>query len=295
MEIGPLDRPYTSILTQLPKLMGAFPRVSSLSLFATSLDVLQAFQIALEAHPNVKELVLISKWTSRDESFADLQDTSIRPGLIFRTIFSHMMPFSDCTPVETTKVTIEDIELRYADRFLMKAVAFRLLEQLSVRACIAPEGLFSQLSQKEELPSRLKILRWIHKDTIEPHTLSALERLLEQLPALECLDIELHAGHRLPESSAISHFGSSLRALLVRVHDSESTLLKYKSDEVDQICTKCTGLRELSLAFPHMYLSEPYPLSTWEAFLVSHPCTSRIKIRCLMNVARNPSESCQIW
>ena len=271
MQIGPLDRPYTSILTQLPNIMGAFPRISSLSLFATSLDVLQAFQIALQAHPNVKELVFVSKWTAGDESFADLQDTSIRPGLIFRTISSHMMPFSDCTPVKATKVTIDNVELRYADRFLMKAVAFQSLEYLSIRACVASEGLFAQLSQKEQLPSRLKILRWLHKDTIEPHTLNALERLLEQLPALECLHIELDAAHRLPESSAISHFGSSLRSLLVRAHDSESTLLKYNSEEVEQICTKCTGLRELSLTFPQMCLSEPFPLSTWEASLVCHP------------------------
>ena len=251
--------------------MEAFPRISSLSLFATSLDVLQAFQIALEAHPNVKKLVLTSKWTSRDESFPDLQDTSIRPGLIFRTIFSHMMPFSECTPVKATKITIENIELRYADRFLMKAVAFQSLGDLNVRACVAAEGLFSQLSQKEQLPSHLKVLRWFHKDTIEAHTLNALERLLEQLPALECLEIDLDAAHRLPKSSAISHLGSSLRSLLVRVHDSESTLLEYKSEEVDEICTKCTGLRELSLALPHMHISEPYPLLTWEGFLVSHP------------------------
>ena len=228
-------------------------------------------------------------------SLADLQDTSIRPGLIFRTIFSHMMPFSDCTPVKATKVTVDNIELRYADRFLMKAVAFQPLEHLSVRACVTSEGLFAQLSQKEQLPSRLKILRWLHKDTIEPHTLNALERLLEQLPALECLHIELDTAHRLPESSAISHFGSSLRSLLVRVQDSESTLLRYKSEEVEQICTKCTGLRELSLAFPQMYLSEPYPLSTWEASLVCHPDDQSHQDSVTNVFAGSPPESCQIW
>lgn len=134
---------------------------------------------------------------------------------------------------------------------------------------MAPEGLFAQLSQTQHLPSRLKSHRWVHRDTTESHTLNALERLLEQVPALEYLHIELDDAHRLPESEAISHFGSSLRSLLVQVHDSESTLLKYKSEEIEQICTECTGLRQLSVAFPQTYLSEAYPLSTWEASLVS--------------------------
>ncbi|CAD6593430.1 MAG: hypothetical protein ASARMPREDX12_007195 [Alectoria sarmentosa] len=187
MEIGPLDRSYTSILTQLPNLLGVFPKISSLSLFATSLDVFQALEIALQAHSKVKELMLISNWTSRDESLADLYDTSIRPGLIFRTIFSHMMPFSECTPIEATKSTIGNIELRYADRFLLKAVAFKSLEFLSVGACVALEGLFAQLSQTQQLPFHLKTLRWFHKETIEPHVLNAFERLLEQLAVLEYL------------------------------------------------------------------------------------------------------------
>lgn len=140
MEIGPLDRPYTSIPTQLPNLLGAFSKIWKLSLFATSLDVLQAFQKALQGHPTVKALTLMANWASKDESLADLQDTSDRPGLIFRTRFSHMMPFSDCTPIEATRVTIDGIELRYADRFLMKAVAFKSVDFLSICACVAPDG-----------------------------------------------------------------------------------------------------------------------------------------------------------
>lgn len=271
MEIGPLDRPYTSILTQLPTLLGAFSNISTLSLFATSFDVLQAFQKALQAHPKIKALNLISKWTSTEESLADLQDTSTRPGLIFRTIFSHLMPFSECTPIETKKISIENIELRYADRFLMKAVAFNSLDFLSIGACVAPEGLFAQLSQTQQLPSHLRSLRWFHQDAIEPHVLNALERLLEQLPVLERIHIELDDAHRLPESKAISHSGASLRSLLVRVHDSESTLLEYKIEEVSQICAACTGLRELSVALPQMDLSKNRPLSRWEAYLVRSP------------------------
>ena len=123
--------------------MQAFPRVSRLSLYATSLDFLQAFQTALQTHPKIKELLLASEWTSWHESFVDLQDTSVQPGLVFRTIFSHMMPFRECKPIEATKITVNDLWLRYADRFLMKAVVFKALEYLKVITCVAPEGLFA--------------------------------------------------------------------------------------------------------------------------------------------------------
>ena len=178
------------------------------------------------------------------------------------------MPFSECTPIKATKISIENIELRYADRFLMKAVAFSSLEFLSIGACVAPEGLFAQLSQIQQLPSRLRSLRWFHQDAIEPHVLNALERLLEQLPVLERLHIELDDAQRLPESRAISHSRFSLRSLLVRVHDSESVLLKYKIEEISQICADCTGLRERSVALPQMDLFQNRPLSRWEACLV---------------------------
>lgn len=267
MEVGPLDRPYNSILNQLPNLLGGFSKISSLSLITTSLDALQVFQKALQTHPNVNELTLVTQWCSGDKS--ELVDTKNRPGLIFRTIFSHMMPLSACTPIATTKITINNFNLRYADRFPMQAVASKSLELLSVETCMAPEGLFALLSEPQQLPFRLKTLRWFHRHTAKPHTLIAFERLLEELHDLECLHVELGVSHKIPEPRSISHFGSSLRSLLVQGQDSQSTLLGYKPEELDQICTECIGLRVLSVALPSMYLSEKCPLSTWEVFLDS--------------------------
>ena len=54
-----------------------------------------------------------------------------------------MMPFSECKPIEATKITVNDLRLRYADRFWMKAVVFKALEYLKVITCVAPEGLFA--------------------------------------------------------------------------------------------------------------------------------------------------------
>lgn len=269
LEIGPLDRPYSPILSQIPSLVEALTNLFNLSLFARSLDELQAFQRVLQVRPKIKVLKLNSNWESQEETLEDLEDNSSRPGLIFRTIFSHMMPFDTCSPIEPRKFSIKCIGLRYADRFLMKAVAFKSLDYLAISNCEAPDGIFAHLIHSHQLPSMLKTLFWYQSDRTEPHVLNAFESVLELLPVLETLTIELHHAHRLPEASAISHSAIFLRSLFVRVHDSIDTLPVYKPEEFDEICTKCTSLRELSMVLPSLDLeSRPYS-PDWESFHVS--------------------------
>ena len=271
LQIQPLDRPYMSILSQISSLVKACTKVSTLSLFATSLDILKAFQKVLQVHSEIETLKLVFTSKPEQEVDEDFADSSDCPGLICRTIFSHLMPFSGDPPIRLRSLELDSMEVGYADRHLLRAISVEALRNLEVRDCRGADRLFSHLSQSPHLPVHLNTLCWANYTRVEDHILQAFEGFLEALPALEGLHVMLGRTPRLPKMNAISRFGSKLVSLLVHCHTYLTVqMLCYGAEDLRELCTSCTSIRELSVALPYTeLLSETALSSQWKPFLVS--------------------------
>ena len=245
LRIGPVDCSYTSVISQIPQIVGDLTRLRSISIRATSLDILQASQRVLETHPNIDALELSCCWDL--DEFNELDDRDTGPGLLFRELFSHLMPIPKSPPLTLTKLILEQIELGFADRYLMDVVTLKSLQFLHLGNCETEDVLFSYLSRPDQLSAGLETLLWLRTDIVEPQTLESLEHLLEVLPALRKLHIELRTTSALPKIQALCHTRSSLRSLFIRCHDINEVQLRYSIKDFLEICTKCSHLRELSL------------------------------------------------
>lgn len=186
VEIASVDRPFMPVLEKQPNLLKDLTCPKSLHFYPDNLDRLQACQKLLQAQPNISELQLSSGFHPDVEIPEGLQDSSTRPGLMSRTIFSHFMPFETCTtPMTLKKLTIDNVDLRYAADTYMKFINFSALESFVVGGCVGADAVFAQMSKPHLRPGKLKKLRWFHEAVNEPHALEAFEGLLEAITRLE--------------------------------------------------------------------------------------------------------------
>ena len=291
VEIASVDRPYIPVIEKHPDLIKNLTEVISLHFYPETLDRLQTCQKVLEAHPQVREMQLSSGFQLADRTPQDLHDSSTRPGLLFRTIFSHMLPLETCTPIRLAKVTLDNIDVRYAADTYMKAIDFSCLESLIIGGCAGADAVFSQMSKPHIRPSRLKKLRWFHEDTAEPHALEAFEGLLEGLSGLEILHVDLKNIGDLPKPSAVTNHRKTLKVLALRSRTGSleqpqlETLKCYEQGQFDEICTQCTEIRQLSIATPETCVSEPRETTEFKDFL---HCAAKLPFLITLNLQRWP-------
>lgn len=281
IEIAAVDKPYMPVLEKDPSLLTDLTELRMLHFYPESLDRLHACQKALELHPNVREMQLSPGFQNLPgNNMPDLHDTSTRPGLIFRTVFSHMNPLENCAPVRLRKLTIDNIDVRYAADTYMKAIDFSCLESIVIGGCPGVDAMFAQMSKAHIRPNRLKKLRWFHESLtepyarVEPHALEAFEGLLEGLLGLEIIHMDISNIGGLPKPSAITHHAKTLKILAVRSRMAISqasfdAVQCYEQDEFNEITTGCTELRQLSVATPRTNVSRPKPYLEFTTFMVS--------------------------
>lgn len=193
-----------------------------------------------------------------------------------------MLPLESCTPISLKKLTLDNIDVRYAADTYMKAIDFSVLESLVVGGCAGADAVFSQMSKPHIRPSRLKKIRWFHEESAEPHALEAFEGLLEALSGLEILHVDLNNIGGLPAPKAIVKHSPTLKILALRSRYPRETeegsldsLRRYEPEQLDEICTQCTELRQLSVTSPTTYASDPASTSAFNGFLVSLPMRVR--------------------
>ena len=272
VEIAAVDRPFMPILDEQPDLLTNLAGPKSLHFYPDDLDRLKASQKLLEAQPDVSEIQLSSGYHPDVEAPEDLQDSSTRPGLITRTIFSHFLPFDRCTtPMTLKKLTLDNVDLRYAADTYMKFIRFSALESLVVGGCTGPDAVFSQMSKPHLRPNRLKKLRWFHEVAGETHALEAFEGLLEAIVGLEVLLVDSNHIAGLPKAAAISHHGKTLQVLSIRSRMPSTAILLYESEQIEEICNNCLELRQLSITFPITSVSDAEPSSDFTTYLVKSP------------------------
>ena len=247
-----------------------FKGVPELVLYSDRLDTLQVCQKLLQANPGVKELTLCATAFKRsgDRLPEDLQDSSTRPGLFSRTLFSHLQPFETCTsPLMLTYLRLEHLSLRYAAASFLRVIKFSTLENLEIYKCMGTENLFTQLSKPHIRPGQLKHLYWIQNRINEPHILEAFEGLLESLLGLESLHVEIDSVDNLPKAKAITHHGKTLNYLNIKGQSNGYTL-NYEPADFTEICENCPGLRQLSVAFPSTSVDTAEDSPDYAMFLV---------------------------
>ena len=261
------------MLEKDPNLIKEFKDISELVLYSDRLDTLQVCQKLLQASPGVKDLTLCATATkrSRERVPEDLQDSSTRPGLFSRTIFSHLQPFESCSsPLILTYLQLEHISLRYAAASYLRVIKFSTLKTLEVYKCMGTENLFTQLSKPHIRPGQLKNLYWTQNRINEPHILEAFEGLLESLLGLETLQVEIDSVDNLPKAKAITHHGKTLKYLNINGQMNGYTH-NYEPADFTEICEKCPGLVQLSVAFPPTSVDTAEDSPDYATFLVSTP------------------------
>ena len=269
IECACVSSPFMPVFEKHPELLKDLEGAASVHFYPDNLDRLQACQRILQAQPNITEMQLSSDRALAEEIPEGLQDSSTRPGLISRTIFSHFMPFETCKPMILKKLSIDNIDLRYAADTYMKFIKFNALESLVIGGCTGADAVFAQMSKPHLRPTKLEKLRWFHEETSEPHALEAFEGLLDALSGLKILHVDINNIPGLPRAGAIAHHGKTLQMLGVRGRMPHSAILMYESEHFDEICTNCLELRQLSITFPSTSVSDATPSADFKTYLVS--------------------------
>lgn len=271
MEIESVDRNFMPELEKNPSLLTNQEGATSLHFYPDTIDRLGACQKVVETQTKFNELQLSSGFSYAGNIPDDLEDSSTRPGLLTRTIFSHMMPFETCAPMILKKLSIDNVDLRYAADTYMKFIKFSALESLLIGGCQGADTVFAQMSKPHLRPNKLKKIRWFHgEDTMETHALEAFDGLLEAISGLEVLHVDIKNFSGLPNPTAIAHHGKTLHVLGIRSRTASLSLMRYENEQLDEICTACPELRQLSITFPSTSVSDAHPSSEFMQALVSH-------------------------
>ena len=273
VEIESVDRNFE--LEKNPSLLTDLEGATSLHFYPDTIDRLKACQQVVETQTKFNELQISSGFAYAGQIPDDLEDSSTRPGLLTRTIFSHMMPFETCTPMILKKLSIDNIDLCYAADTYMKFIKFSALESLLIGGCQGADAVFAQMSKPHQRPTKLKKIRWFHgEETTETHALEAFDGLIEAIIGLEILHVDIKHFSGLPNPTAIAHHGKTLKVLGIRSRTASSNHMRYESEQLDEICTACTELRQLSITFPPTSVSDAHPSADFKTYLVGRAGSS---------------------
>lgn len=289
LEVMDLDR---DILPEIKKNMklqqNLFSHARKLALYPENRETLGLSGFFVEKTADVlEELIIHANFDNRD--FRDhsppavnsidtreLGDSATAPGLISSTIFGHMLPFEKCTPFKNLKsLRLHRINLRYCADTWCKFVDFTSIQYLRLYQCSGADTLFGQLSKASYLPKQLKILEFQHKDNADNEALLALDGFLCLVSGVKDLILDMEHVKTMPAAAGIARHGKTLELLNVHcsqecIHvsatpDCDAEELTWDLEEFEKICKACTGLVQLSCAWPQTSLIRS-PSDDWKAY-----------------------------
>ncbi len=206
----------------------------------------------------------------------ELNDTATGPGLLTRTVFSHMMPFETCTPFKNlTSLRLHFVSLRHCADTWCRFIDFTLIQDLRLYHCSGADSLFGQLCKASHLPKRLRSLDLHHKDNDENEALIALDGFLCLVSGIQELIINVKHVKSLPAAAGIARHGKTLQMLSVHasmsppvhvtVPENDAEELIWETEELEKVCKACTQLEQLSCAWPLSSLIRT-PNEQWKAY-----------------------------
>lgn len=255
-----------------------FSSCTMLAFYPESRETLDLCHLFLRRTKNLQELILHTNFDHLGITSREANDTAVGPGLVTRTIFSHMLPFDKCTPFANLRaLRLQKINLRHCSETYCKIVNFTNLTALRIHQCSGADALLAELCKSACLPHYLEVLEVQHADNEEHDALNALDGLLCLISGLRDLVIDIDNVKALPAAAGICRHSKTLE--LLNVHTiarptGETTGHHYENvwlpDDFDKICESVVHLEQLSCAFPppHIFSS---PSVHWQRFAVGTP------------------------
>ncbi|KAF3033560.1 hypothetical protein E8E12_002528 [Didymella heteroderae] len=252
-----LDRNVLDELQKIPDFKEQFANVRKVGLYPDSREVLDYCQFILMHTSNLDKVTLHASFDDSDVPIPDreLNDSSTGPGLITSTMFSHMQPFAQCTPLALKEITLQKLGLRYSAETYCKIIDFRTVKSVRVFSCTGTDALFAELSKSTKLPQKLETLEIKLVDNNENDGLGALDGFLCLVSGIKVLTLDYSNVNSLPAHTGIVRHGKTLRQLSVhtsRAPEECDDELVYDYASFSAICKECTLLEQLSMAFPNV-------------------------------------------
>ncbi|KAH6643988.1 hypothetical protein C7974DRAFT_12134 [Boeremia exigua] len=285
-----LDRNVLEELQKIPGLNEQLTNVRKIGLYPDSREVLDYCHFLLKHTSNLDKITIHASFEDSDVPIPDreLNDSSTGPGLITSTMFSHMQPFSKCTPLALKEITLQKLGLRYAADTYCKIIDFRTVNSIRVFSCTGTDALFAELSKSTKLPQKLETLEVKFTDNGENDGLGALDGFLCLVAGIKVLTLDYSKVNSLPASAGIVRHGKSLKQLSVhasRAPDECDDELVYDYASFSSICKDCTLLEQLSLAFPHVSVVRPKS----DSFINFENCLGDLPSLVTLNVTTWPT------
>ncbi|GAB7350966.1 hypothetical protein MBLNU459_g1466t2 [Dothideomycetes sp. NU459] len=246
-----------------------FQGCRKLAIYPETQETLELGQLFLSKMPCVDELVVHSNFSHcRTFSARELNDSATAPGLVTRTLFSHMLPFDQCTPfANLTALKLVDVGLRHCAETYGRIFDFTRIEKLWISKCPGADALLSALCKTSHLPTNLRVLEVQHNDNAENDTLIALDGFLCLVQGINHLDIDLDNVKSLPAIDGICKHGKTLKTLLVHAFaDDNDEELVYSTEDFTKLCKAATGLEQISCAWPPTSILKSPPKVNWAVY-----------------------------
>ena len=255
------DNLWMPMIEQNSMILSFMKDVEKLRLYPDCFDSLEMCSQILETCASVKELRIGNRMART--MLPDLMDLSTQLDLFSRTLFGHLMPFGSRPPLNLKFLTLEGFSVRHASDTLFKCIRLSSLRSLDVCYCDGADILFTALGKVDQALSDLKRLSWLAVQA-RRHEITIFESFLGLPKGLEHLLIDIRdSGCRLDVLPIIKH-GRTLETLYISPHEGRALTV----DELDEICTNCPRLRQLSVTFPERYMWDLRLTWDWERFLV---------------------------
>jgi hypothetical protein len=280
-----LDRDPMPELEKMQNVESIFSETRRLGLYPDNREVLNFCGWLLKNSPKVEKITLHTNFD--DElgeptiPYRELNDTAAGPGLVTRTIFGHMAPFTNCKPMALKDLCLQKVNLRYAADTYCRVIDFTTIKSLKIFLCSGADTLFAEMSKSSKLPEKLEILEFKHDDNAEGDAMTALDAFLPLVTGIKELTLDIWKSKVLPSPSGITRHGKTLLALNVHGggESCEDDELVYDLEHFQQICKGCPNLEQLSAAFPTTSLirssSEDFDAFQVGEFDQRHPTQSK--------------------
>ena len=113
LQIDPTDGPLDPVLAADPKILEGLTELDTVDVYPDSVDRLKAANRLLQARgQKITQLSVSVAQELGNEVPEELHDSSTRPGVLCRTLFSHLAPFEKCDPLRLTGLELCDVSLR---------------------------------------------------------------------------------------------------------------------------------------------------------------------------------------
>jgi hypothetical protein len=287
-----LDRNVLEELQKMPSIANCFQEVRKIGLYPDSREVLDFCHFLLKntADKKLEKITLHASFDEMDPSISmrELNDTVNEPGLLTSTMFSHMKPFNNCTPIALKEITLQKLHLRYAAETYCKIIDFQSIESIRIFGCSGADAMFAELSKSTKLPDKLETLEFKHDDNAENDGLGAIDGFLCLVSGIKTLTLDLTYVKALPASAGIVRHSKTLKSLNVHAStgpDSCDDELVYDYASFSQICKDCPLLEQVSVAFPGVSIIR----SKNDSFINFENCLGELRDLATLNITTWPT------